>query len=457
MTQCYRQLTFDFYHDKDLTADFKGGQITSDTGLLPVREMEEKLGWLTGAASVLSDPRDPDKTTHKLLPLLRQRVFGVIGGYEDCNDHDRMRDDPVLKLTAHATPTGGPLASQPTLSRFENWTSARDVVWLNRLLVEQYIKLHRDDPPEQITLDIDPTDDPCHGHQQLALFHGFYEQRMYQPLLVFERSTGMLLGVRLRAGNVSGDHRLLQLLRPIVDALKEAFPRAQIVVRGDAGLAGPRLYDYCENSDLRYAIGIQAYPPFKKHTDFQVRRMEERHERTGRPARHYSSLWHEADSWPHKRRVMYKVEVDSEGSSRRFVVTNMKGLPIHLYRFYSDRGTCETFIDELKNALDADRLSCRRFVANAFRLVMFALAHNLLRVYRTTLRGTPLEGASIETIRSRFLKVGARVRETVRRVWVHIATGFPYREVLAVVMERIRAMPSQAAHTAMPNAPPAMA
>ena len=185
--------------------------------------------------------------------------------------------------------------------------------------------------------------------------------------------------------------------------------------------------------------------------------MEERHERTGRPARHYSSLWHEADSWPHKRRVTCKVEVDSEGSSRRFVVTNMKGLPIHLYGFYSDRGTCETFIDELKNALDADRLSCRRFVANAFRLVMFALAHNLLRVYRTTLRGTPLEGASIETIRSRFLKVGARVRETVRRVWVHIATGFPYREVLALVMERIRAMPSQAAHTAMPNAPPALA
>lgn len=457
MTQCAEQLTFSFCDDKDLTADFKGGQITSDTGLLPIREMEEKLSWLTEAASVLSDPRDPDKTTHKLLPLLRQRIFGMIGGYEDCNDHDRMRDDPVLKLTAGMTPTGDLLASQPTLSRFENWTSARDVVLLNRLLVGHYIALRRDEPPDQIALDIDPTDDECHGHQQLALFHGFYEQRMYQPLLVFERSTGMLLGVRLRAGNVSGDHRLLQLLRPIASALKEAFPRAQIVVRGDAGLAGPKLYDYCEENDLRYAIGIQAYPPFKAHTDFDVRRMKERHERTGRPARHYSSLWHKAESWPHKRRVMYKVEVSSDEITRRFVVTNMKGLPIHLYRFYSDRGTCETFIDELKNALEADRLSCRRFVANAFRLVMFALAHNLLRAFRAKLRGTALEGASVETIRSRLLKVGARVTETVRRVWIHIATGFPYRDLLRVVMERIRAMPSHAARTARPNAPPAVA
>ena len=245
--------------------------------------------------------------------------------------------------------------------------------------------------------------------------------------------------------SVSGDHRLLQLLGPIVDALQEAFPQTRIVVRGDAGLAAPKIYDYCEEKGLRYLIGIQAYPKFKRHTRVDIRWMEERHQRTGRPARHYSSVWHQAESWPHKRRVMYKVEVTDEEVSRRFVVTNMKGLPIHLYKLYSDRGTCETFIDELKNALEADRLSCEQFVPNAFRLVMFALAYNLLRVYRTNLVDTVLEDASIQTIRSRLLKVGARIRETVRRVWVHIATGFPYREVLAEVLGRIQAMP---------NAPP---
>lgn len=209
----------------------------------------------------------------------------------------------------------------------------------------------------------------------------------------------------------------------------------------------PRLYDFCEQRGLSYLIGIEGYEPFKSHTRIDLERMRERHERTGRPARHFSSLWHQAGSWPGKRRVVYKVEVNCDRTSRRFAVTNMKGLPIHLYRLYCDRGTCETYIDEMKNALWADRLSCVRFVANAFRLLMCALAYNLLQVYRGKLCDTALAGASIETIRSRLLKVGARVRQTARRVWVHIASGFPYREVLVVVLGRVQAMP---------NAPPAV-
>jgi len=448
VTECPKQLSFEFYQDKQLVADFKGGRISSDTGLLAVRALEAKLGWTAEAASVLSDPRDPDRTRHGLLALLRQRVFGIVAGYEDCNDHDRMRQDPVLKLTCGQSPAGGPLASQPTLSRLENWVSGLDVARLNRLLVGHYIALHAEEPPEEIILDVDPTDDACHGHQQLALFNRFYDQRMYLPLLVFERAGGMLLGVRLRPGNAGGADRLVPLLGPMVRALKEAFPRTRIILRADAGLGGPDLYDYCEQRRLRYLIGIQAYPAFKSYTRFDVKRMRERHRRTGRPARHYSSLWYRAGTWPAKRRVMYKVEVTAEQTTRRFVVTNMKGLPIHLYRLYCDRGTAETFIDQLKNALQADRLSCSRFVANAFRLVMFALAYNLLRVLRGKLADTVLAGASIETIRTRLLKVGARVRETVRRVWVHIAGGFPCREVLGLVMERIGAMP---------NAPPAPA
>ena len=445
MTDCSRQLTFSFYQDKHLVADFKGGRISSDTGLLAVRELAGKLGWLAEAASLIKDPRREDRTELDTLTLLRQRVFGLIAGYEDCNDHDRMRTDPVLKLSCDRAPAGEKLASQPTLSRFENRPAAREVARINRLLVEHYIRLRRGRPPAEIVLDIDPTDDPCHGTQQLALFNGFYDQHMYLPLLVFERASGMLLGVRLRGGKAHAAHRVLQLLGPVVRALKAAFPAARIVLRADAGFAVPRLYRFCEAEGLSYLIGISANAVFKRHTEVDLQRLTERFEATGKARRHFSSRWHRAGSWERKRRVVYKVEVGPEGTNRRFVVTNMKGLPVHLWRLYCDRGTAETFIDQLKNALKAERLSSRSFVANAFRLVQFALAYNLMRLFGSKLAGTVLEGASIETIRTRLLKVGARIRGTVRRIWVHIAGAFPLRAVLAVVLERIQAMP---------NAPP---
>lgn len=444
MTMCSGQLTFDFYQDRELVADFKGGQITSDAGLLPIRELEERVGWLGECAGLLSDPRDPAKTEHDILTLLRQRVFALIGGYEDGNDHNRLRTDPVLKIVADRLPKGKDLASQPTLSRFENWAGAREVAALGRLLVEHYIRLHRDDPPDEIVLDVDPTDDPCYGRQQLALFNGFYDQRMYFPLLVFDRASGMLLGVRLRGGRSHGARRIVQVLGPIVRALKGAFPHTKIIVRADAGFAVPRLYEWCEQHDLGYLIGIAANDVFKNGTQWALDWLKERFTRDGEPHRHVGGFRHRAKSWSCSRRIIYKAEVNAEGTNRRFVVTNLAGLPAHLLPRYEDRGTCETFIDQFKNALKADRLSCTRFVANAFRLIEFALAYNLARVFGMNLEGTPLEGASLETIRTRLVKIGARVRQTARRVWVHMASACPFAETLAVVLRRIRAMPTLA-------------
>jgi len=445
VTVCCGQLTFDFYQDRELVADFKGGQISSDGGLLGVRELSGRLGWLGECAARLADPRDPAKTEHDLLTLLRQRVFGLIGGYEDCNDHDRLRADPVLKIVADRAPRGRDLASQPTLSRFEGWACPREVAALGRLLVEHYIRLHRRRPPEQIVLDVDPTDDPCYGAQQMALFNGFYEQHMYLPLLVFERSSGMLVGVRLRGGRAHAAHRVLQTLGPIVRALKAAFPRTRIIVRADAGFAVPRLYAWCEREGLGYLVGIASNDVFRRRTAWALRWLSERFERDGESHRHLGGFRHRAGSWARARRILYKAEVNLEGTNRRFVVTNLPGLPAHLMPRYEDRGTCETYIDQLKNALKADRLSCRRFVSNAFRLLQFALAYNLVRVLAVQLKGTALEGASVETIRTRLLKIGARVRQTARRVWVHMASGFPLAEVLEVVLGRIRRMPACAA------------
>ncbi len=436
MTEC-SQLTFDFYHHKQLVADFKGGAISSDAGLLAVRQLSERLGWLRRAAATLADERDQCRTSHDMLSLLRQRIFGLIAGYEDANDHDRMRHDPVLKLVVQRQPDGKALASQPTLSRFENSVTAREVVALNRQLIDHVIAEHRKRRSKEIILDVDPTDDPCYGQQQLTMFNGFYGQYMYFPLLVFDRATGLLAGVRLRAGNTHAAHRVIQLLKPIVSALRRALPRRKIVIRADAGLAVPRLYRFCEGNALGYLIGIATNQVFKETTEWAVSWLSERFQRDHRPHRWIGGFRHRAQTWQRERRIVYKAEINARGTNRRFVVTNLPGLPVHLYRIYCDRGTAETFIDELKNALKADRLSCRRFVANAFRLAMVAFAYNLLRVFGGLLKNTPFDGASIETIRSRLLKIGARIGTTARRVWVHLASGCPYRSVLAVVLRRI--------------------
>jgi hypothetical protein len=429
MTDCPTQLTFDFLPRQAVVADFDGGLITSDAGLLPLRQLDERLGWTAAVADALHDPRQAGKVGHDLLGLVRQRILALLAGYEDANDHTRLRHDPILQTVAAEEPK--PLGSQPTLSRFENAVTARQVAEINRLLVRMFLQRMGDTKPARLVLDIDPTDDPCHGQQQLALFNGFYGQHMYLPNLVFERTTGMLLGVRLRRGNADAAHRVVQLLQPIIKALRRKWPDVEILLRADAGFATPVLYRFCEDSGLEYLIGFGASKPLKQATKWALDWLSERFERDSQPVRWRGGFTHQARSWKHPRRILYKVEVNEQGTNRRFVVTNAKGTPRELWPIYDDRGTAETFIDEFKNGLSMDRLSCKRFVANAFRLVLTAVAYNLMRAFRDMLAGTELETASVETIRSRLIKIGARVRRTVRRVWVHLASSFPLREVLA--------------------------
>ena len=429
MTDCRTQLTFDFHRRKHLVADFDGGLISSDAGLLPVRQLDHRLGWTAAVAGCLTDARQAGKVGHDQVAVVRQRLFGLIAGYEDANDHTRLRHDPILQAVADRD--GEALASQPTLSRFENAATARQVAEINRLLVRQFIQRMGRKKPKRLILDVDPTDDPCHGHQQLALFNGFYGQYIYLPLLIFERTTGMLVGVRLRRGNADPTHRVVQMLAPSVQALRKKWPKVEVLIRADAGFATPMLYRFCERQDLEYLIGFPASEPLKKRTEWALQWLTERFDRDVQPCKWLGGFVHQAGSWSHPRRLLYKVEVNEQGTNRRFVVTNCKGTPRELWPLYEDRGTAETFIDDFKNGLAMDRLSCCRFVANAFRLVLTAVAYNLLRAYRDMLAGTELQTASVETIRSRLIKIGARVRRTVRRVWVHIASGFPLREVLA--------------------------
>lgn len=289
------QFGFSFYRNRPVHCDFSGGQITGDAGLLPLRAFDERHHLTRDLAAMLSDPRQDERVRHDSLTLLRQRVYQIVAGYEDANDADRLRHDPALQIVADRR-LGEPLGSQPTLSRWENAPSARDLVRLNDALLDQFVRLcgERVRQRGEILLDIDSTDDPTHGQQQLSFFNGAYGQHMYHPLLVFERHTGCLLAARLRAGNASSHARIVPLLLRIVPRFEQAFPGVKIRLRGDAGFALPLLYEFCEFFGIEYALGIPANAVFQRRVEPVQKRLARRYRRTHLSQRRFSSFRHRA-------------------------------------------------------------------------------------------------------------------------------------------------------------------
>ena len=427
------QLTFSFYRHQPVRADFSGGQITSDAGLLPLRAFDQRYHLTRDLAGSLSDPRQHDRLRHHSLVLLRQRVYQIVAGYEDANDADRLRHDPMLQIVADQK-LGAALGSQPTLSRWENAPSARDLVRLSDTLREQFIRLCGDQIRQrgEILLDLDSTDDPTYGQQQLSFFNGGYGQHMYHPMLVFERHTGCLLAARLRPGNASSHARILPMLLRLVPRLQSAFPGVKIKLRGDAGFAFPLLYQFCEFFDLEYTIGIAANCVFQQRAQPRQKQLKRRYRRTQVPQRSFSSFPHRARSWPRQRRICYKAEHTATGTNLRFLITNCTGRASQVFAFYNDRGECENRIEEFKNGFCADRLSCHRFLANAFRLLLHGAAYNLVNLFRLQLP-RPWRSAQIETLRAQLFKIGARVRQTARCIHIHLATGWPFQNLFRSV------------------------
>ena len=423
------QLTFSFHRHLPIHADFSGGQITSDAGLLPLRAFDQRHHLTRDWAAPLADPRQSDRVRHDAPALLRQRIYQIVAGYEDANDAGRLRHDPMLQIVADQK-LGEALGSQPTLSRWENAPSARELVRLNDLLGAQFIALCGEQVRQrgEILLDLDSTDDPTHGQQQLSFFNGAYGQHMYHPMLIFERHTGALLSARLRPGNASSHARIVPMLLRLVPRLQAAFPGVKIKLRGDAGFALPVLYKFCEFFGIEYAIGIPANCVFKQRAEALQKQLQRRYRRTQLPQRNFSSFRHRARSWPHRRRICYKAEHSAAGTNLRFVVTNCSGCAAEVFAFYNDRGECENRIEEFKNGFRADRLSCHRFLANAFRLLLHAAAYNLVNFFRLQLP-LPWRSAQIETLRAQLFKIGARVRQTARCMRVHLASGWPYQNL----------------------------
>ncbi len=410
-----------------LEAAFDGGRITSDGGLLWLAEADRDLGLCEAVAEHVPEWRGRS-VSHSLLALVRQRVYQMASGYEDQNDANTLRSDPLLKLVLGRLPeSDADLASQPTLSRLENAPGTKDCLRIARSLGELYVRERgKDGAPERVLLDFDATADPAHGEQEGTYYHGYYGERIYHPLLVFDGETNQLVTAVLRCGNTHASRGALSVLKRIVGRLREAWPSVELEIRADAGFAVPALYEYCEREGIGYTIGLISNPRLEAMAEPLLERAKrESLERGGRRARLVSEAPYRAGSWDRPRRVVYKAEMLEKGENTRFVVTSRRDEPRKLYDWYVRRGESEGWIKDFKRALKADRLSCRRFFANQFRLLLHAAAYWLLDDIRRRLVGAGVPRMQLDTLRLLLVKIGGRVRQLLTKIRLHLASGHP--------------------------------
>ncbi len=452
---------------QQLHLSFDGGCLVSDAGLLAVRALEKPLRVIADLAPRLPDPRSPKFIEHSAEALLTQEVYQILAGYADFNDAHELRHDRLFQILADVAPDAdNPLASPSTLARFQYAFTRRQaerpreerpvllevraaqtgrIKILNDYLVELFVRTRRSVPTE-IILDVDASDDPVHGRQALSGYHGYYRQHQYLPLFVYDGATGFPLAAWLRPGTVHASLGAAEILDRIVTALRAAWPGVRIQVRSDNGLAVPGLYDYCEANHLPYVFGYATNAVLQRATDQALADLELYHHfyRHREPVvqRFESVTDYQADTWPHPRRIVAKIEVTPQGSQRRFVVTDHTESPAEVYRdFYVQRGRVpEQPIGEMKNGLQADRLSACGFCANAFRLLVHTLAYAIVVLFREAVATVPeVASASVSTLRQRLWKIAARVVTSPRRIWLHLSETWPYRELWGRVLEAVQA------------------
>ncbi len=420
------RLTFSTAVGVPLVTAFDGGRLTSDGGLPWLAEADAALGLCDLLATCL--PPRQRRSRHPLPQLLRQRIFQIACGYADQNDATSLRHDPLFKLVCGRLPESDPaLASQATFSRLENRVDRHSIERLASALVEVYVvERARQARPTAILLDLDGTADPAHGRQEGVRYHGFYGQHMYHPLLVFDGDTGQLITAVLRPGNAHGKRFVRTVLRRLVRRLRSVWPEVVIEVRADSGFAAPEIYRWCEAHAVHYTIGL--IPNARLEAEAAPLLAEAQVQSAaagGAKVRLAGETTYQAGTWNKARRVVYKAEILGKGPNTRFVVTDHSEPPLDVYDYYVDRGQCENYIKDFKNALACDRLSDHRFVANQFRLLLHAAAYWLLDTLRRWLAGTALATAQFDTIRLRLLKLGGRVRELLRGVRLHLASSHP--------------------------------
>jgi Transposase DDE domain group 1 len=448
-------LLFDFLPGRPVVIETSDACLSSDAGLLPIRQLDEKLGFTRQLAAALDDPRDPRLVEHTVLEMLRARLYGILAGYEDQNDHDALRSEAVFKLVAGRLPTDPDLASQPTLSRFENAVNIPSLKRLRDALIDQFLAAFAA-PPRHLLFDLDAVDDPAHGGQQLVLFHGYYEQYQYLPLVITCANNDLIVMVSLRHGSAHAALGADDDLEYLVRRLRAAWPGVQIEVRGDAGFGVPWMYDVSERLGLIYTFGLSSNTVLREQSDGLLAQAVARYEQARQPQRLFDRFRYQAGSWPHPRQVVVKAEANPHGTNRRFTVTNRPGAALYpeaAYDAYIQRGESENRNKELKRGLAGDRLSDHRFLANYFRLYLHSAALNLLVRMRQRValpppviaegqlaatpaarrrranarrRRDPLGEGQPATWRLMLIKVAAEVIVSCRRVVVRLSGSWPY-------------------------------
>ncbi len=410
-------MRFDTHTALALEAAFDGGRISSDSGLVWLSKMDSEMGLCEAISECVQEWRTR-KGHHSLASLLKQRVFQIACGYEDQNDSDTLREDPLLKAVCGSLPeSGGDLASQPTISRMENAATIRSCHQIAQVLFELYLSQREPGgAPERVLLDFDSTDDPTHGEQEGSYYHGYYRQHMYHPLLVFDGESGHLITALLRAGNTHASNSSVALLKRIVGRLRHRWPGVAIEIRADGGFAIPAIYDYCEHEGISYTIALITNSRLKQMAHDLLEEATQEHQRTAQKVRLFGEDLYGAASWEKERRVVYKAEAMEQGTNRRFVVSTRPDAPKELYEFYAKRGQSENWIKDFKLHVKADRLSCHRFVANQFRLLLHAAAYWLMDALRRKLIASGAGRMQLDTLRLSVIKIGGRVRELMTKI-----------------------------------------
>jgi hypothetical protein len=440
-TQC---VLFPAIFKRPIVAKFDQSQGSSDGGAVMLKAADRGLG-LTGAlAACLKDDRQEGKVRHEIDELLTQRIMAIACGYEDANDAARLASDPVHKLLVDRDPVKEEdLASQPTLSRFENSVGRKELFRMAEALADRVIERHRkrlQGRARLITIDLDPTDDPTHGAQQLTFFNWHYDTYCYLPVVGFltfdQEAEQYLVTAVLRPGNAPGSAGAVGLLRRLIERVRQAFPDAKIRVRLDGGFAAPEVLDFLDvEPKVEYVVNLAANAVLKRKAESAMKHARRNSKLSEQTEHVYGECQYRTrKTWPWKRRVIYKAEVvrakgKEPKDNPRFVVTNMKQSPQWLYEeVYCQRGDLENRIKELHYGMEIGRTSCTNFWANQFRVLMTAAAYILMQELRLHLARTKSARAQVSTLRERFLKIGARVVTSERRIVLHLPQAFPFRD-----------------------------
>jgi len=452
MTECNQSaFPFEAHFSRQVVAQFDGVQMTTDGGALLLREADRKIGLLKRVVRCFTDARDPERVEHGLSELLAQRLYGLALGYEDLNDHEELRRDPLLALVAGKREMAEPLAGKSTLNRLELRPAGSPLQQryhkitysaeaLDTLLVEIFLEAHRK-PPEEIVLDLDATDTPLHGQQEARFFHGYYNHYCYLPLYIF--SGDHLLCARLRPSNQDASAGSLPEVERMVLQIRARWPQVRIVLRADSGFCREELMAWCETHRVHYVLGLARNSRLRRKIVRPLREAKREHQRTGKAARVFTEFFYRTrSSWSRSRRVVAKAEHLAKGENPRFVVTSLgaQDWPAQtLYeQLYCARGEMENRIKE-QLSLFSDRLSSETLRANQLRLYFSSLAYVLVHALRRlALSGTEWATAQVHTIRLRLLKLAAEVRLTARRIWVRYSRAYPWKTLFVAAWQALR-------------------